>query len=507
MTGEDKRISGTQLAAIISVIILAILVWFTRPLWHWFFMFAYVNPSFWMSIILAIVISGIYYHRKRDDLYVGANTIGVGIAVVVIGWCIFGPFQVMYPQCYLAENLEMTEITELPNVIPETVRVMPYAVSERYAKDALQYPRYRLGTGDITFINQTPCWAYPLIPDGFINYFKLKDKGAVYVDMTTSAKNTRIIEQDMQMGEGMGITDWYRWKLYKEKYWVNYEDPYFILSNQNLYIAVPIVSYEYHWRFPTLYTVPKWSGIALIDHMGNIEFLTPEQAQKHHVLKDQKLFPERLSRYYINSLRYENGIINRLFYHYEQLEIAEVYGQQNEQPFLIMTEEGMKWFIACEPYGEAHGIFRVYMIDARTGDIQFYERPKAEALIGPVKACDYLRKSNPIVDWSRFVPVEPIPVIDNHKLYWHIRVIPEDASGVSYTAMVDAQTADVFELKTDTAIKRFIQEGYENEYEPVEEKEGEGVVAIIIIQEDGREKQRIEIYRNQTFVVIPQTGG
>jgi len=69
------------------------------------------------------------------------------------------------------------------------------------------------------------------------------------------------------------------------------------------------------------------------------------------------------------------------------------------------------------------------------------------------------------------------------------------------------RTADVFELKTDTAIKRFIQGSYETEHEPVEEKEGEDVVAVIIIQEDGREKQRIEIYRNQTFVVIPQTGG
>jgi len=39
-----------------------------------------------------------------------------------------------------------------------------------------------------------------------------------------------------------------------------------------------------------------------------------------------------------------------------------VLGQQNEQPLLVVTKEadgqGMKWFIACEPFGEAHGIYK-----------------------------------------------------------------------------------------------------------------------------------------------------
>ncbi|GAH45844.1 unnamed protein product, partial [marine sediment metagenome] len=69
---------------------------------------------------------------------------------------------------------------------------------------------------------------------------------------------------------------------------------------------------------------------------------------------------------------------------------------------MVVTKEangaaGMKWFIACEPYGAAHGIYKIFLIDARTGEISFNKQPKAEALIGPVKACDYVRKSNPIV--------------------------------------------------------------------------------------------------------------
>ena len=324
--------------------------------------------------------------------------------------------------------------------------------------------------------------------------------------MSTSEKNSIIIEQEMKIGEGMGITDWYKWQLYKKKYWVDYEDPYFIPNREGeLYIAVPIVSYQYYFRFPTFYTVPKWEGVALINSEGEIDFLTPEQARKHPVLKDQKLFPESLARYYVDSFRYVHGIINRLFYHKDQLEIAEV-GNQNKQPFLVKTREGIKWFIACEPYGRAHGIFRIYLIDARTGKIQFYQRPKTEALIGAVKACDYVRKENPIVDWNRMIPVEPIPVTIQGRLYWEVRIIPKDASGVAYTAMVDAQSANVIELKTDKSIRQFIRGGYKIRKVKSTKIPAETVkkTAVIIIFQNGQEVKRIPLFQNQTVEIIPE---
>ena len=324
--------------------------------------------------------------------------------------------------------------------------------------------------------------------------------------MSTSGKNSIIVEDEMEIGEGMGITDWYKWQLYKKKYWVDYEDPYFIPNREGeLYIAVPMVSYQYHFRFPTFYTVPKWEGVALINSEGEIDFLTPEQARKHPVLKDQKLFPESLARYYVDSFRYLHGIINRLFYHKDQLEIAEV-GDQNKQPFLVKTKDGIKWFIACEPYGKAHGIFRIYLIDACTGKIQFYQRPKTEALIGPVKACDYVRKENPIVDWNRMIPVEPIPVTIQGELYWEVRIIPKDASGVAYTAMVDAQSANVIELKTDESIRQFIKGVHKIRKVKSRKIPAETVrkTAVIIIFQNGQEVQRIPLFQNQTVEIIPE---
>lgn len=503
----DEKIEGL-LSAIIAAVILGML-WLARPMWHWLLMSIYVFPALWESLIAAIVVAGLSYifwfARREYDLFEITSkerAIAVFFATFFVLLAILGSLGVMYPQCYLSENLETSKITELPDVDASAVRIMPMVVSERYAKDALQYPRFTLGTGDITFINRTPHWSYGLIPDGLVNFFVLKDRGAVYVDMSTSRKNTRIIEKEMQIGEGMAIADWYKWQLYKKRYWVNYEDPYFIPSEseEDLYIVVPVVSYEYHWRFPTLFAVPRWDGVALINSEGKIELLSPEQARENPVLRNQKLYPERLARYYIDSFRYIHGITNRLFYHRDQLEIADVPGQ-NEQPFLVVTKEGIKWFIACEPFGEAHGVFKIYLVDARTGEIQFYEQPKAAALIGPVKACDYVRKANPIVDWNRMRPVEPIPIVIEGRLYWQVRVIPEDASGIAYTAMVDAETAEVTELKTDKEIKEFLKGEYE--VKPEIPEIGKNVTAIIVIREDSKEIQRIQLFQNQTIEVIP----
>jgi hypothetical protein len=551
MNGKKK-----ELLLVGALVILAWLVWISRPMWHWFFMWVYKNPAVWEPIALAAIIGiivGVVAEARarsvRKDYDKDIDTakdraeeweikrlehdreakikkingryasivLILSVIAIVGGWAVMGSLQVMYPQCYLSQNLEVSQIAELPNIDPSEVRIMPRAVAERYARDALQYPRYKLGTSDIAFINQTPHWTYPLIPDGVPNFFLIKDKGSVYVDMTTSKKNTKIVEQDMEIGEGMGITDWYKWKLYKEKYWVDYEDPYFVPTEEKLHIAVPVISYEYHWRFPTLYTVPKYTGTALIDSEANIEFLTPEQALKHPVLENQKLFPERLSRYYIDSFRYIRGIKNKLFFHTDQLEIAEIAAtveessgesiQRNEQPFLVTTEGGKEWFIACEPYGKAHGIYKIFLIDARVGKIQFYEQPKAEALtepiIGPVKACDYVRKENPIVDWNRMTPVEPIPVMSNGKLYWEVRVIPYDASGIAYTAMVDSRTTDVIELKTDEEISQFISGKHARKPEIPAETVRKLTTAIVIISENGQEIQRIELFRNQTIAIIP----
>jgi len=487
----------------VVTLVVVLLVWYLRPLWHGFLMLLYKNPAVWESILLGFVVGIVIWRTSKNEETWWLPFVFCGIFLAGLL-----PLQLIYPQCYLAQHLKVVKITRLPEIDPDAVRIIPMEVSYRFAKDALQYARFKIGTPDIVFLKKKPHWSFGLVPDGTVNYFVLKDKGAMYVDMSTFQKKSKIVEKEMQIGEGMGITDWYKWVLYKQWFWVDYEDPYFVHHKNELYIAVPIIFYDYHWRFPTFFTIPKWAGTALIHSDGQVEWLTPKESLKHPVLKDQKLFPEKLTRYYINSFRYNRGIINRFFYHEDQIEIADLPAgiggipHQNEQPYLVVTKEGMKWVVACEPYGEAYGVFKIYLIDARTGKINVYELPPTEALLGPVSACDYVRKSNPIIDWNRMIPAEPIPVFRESKLYWEVRVIPKDASGVSYIAMVDAKTADVIELKTDQDVRRFLRGEYVEKSELPEKKKVRAV--IILRDQNGGEIQRIEVLENQSFEVTFQ---
>ena len=477
ITDELKKYS----TILFSLALLIFLAWITRPWWHWFFMWVYRNPAVWEALILIGLIFGIIsWLRKgniKDTLFKGTGILLlIGFIVVVI---LLAVFQKWYSQSYLAQNLQVKEITKLSEIDPNFVRITPLKVAERYAMDALQYPRYTLNKPDIAMVEDKPFWVFALIPDGLINAFKIKDKGALYVDMTTSEKNARVIEKDLEIGPGMLITDSIYWNIFKRKYWIDLEDLYLIPHADDLYIAVPYITYEFRFRFPTFFPVPRWGGTILVHSNGEMEFLNPSQAREHPVLAEQKIFPEKLTRYYINSFRYLHGIVNRLFYHQEQLEIADVPEQANPQPFLVKTKEGLKWFVACEPFGKAHGIFRVYQIDARTGEIEFAKYSAEEMLLGPVKSSNYVRKENPIIDWSRMMPVEPIPIVLNGILYWEVRIIPNEGSGVAYTAFVNSLSGEVIEFETDEEIRDSLESGIVKPKEEPEEASKEKIIEEI----------------------------
>lgn len=497
---------------LISIFVICLFIWATRPWWHGIFVGLYRNPAILFSLIVAIVTGIVTGVIKKPSLltykgrFLGGICVGGLIFALLIA--IFMPFQVMYPQCDIAKEIGYKRIEKLPDI--EMVRILPQKVAERYASDALQYPRFRMGKPDIAFIEEKPAWVFPIVPDGIVNFFRLKGKGALYVNMGTAQKNTQIIEQDMMIGPCMGIMDNWLWQIYKRNFWRDYEDPYFISAKDELYIVAPIIRYEWHFRFPTFYTIKRWDGVVLIDSQGEIKFLSSEKAKLHPVLDGQKVYPEKLTRYYIESLRYIHGIKNRLFIHREQLEVADATVciraedsdktvSDNQQPFLITTETGIKWFIACEPAGRAHGIYKIFLVDAKTGEIDYYEQPPTDVLIGPVKACDYVRKNNPRVTWGQMAPVEPIPIIQNNILYWEVRVIPIDGAGVAYTAFVNSKTGDVVEYTKDSEVRGFIK-GKQLIEEIIKKEEKPSEWTIIIECEDGRRRE-IPIYKGEKVII------
>ena len=172
-------------------------------------------------------------------------------------------------------------------------------------------------------------------------------------------------------------------------------------------------------------------------------------------LAGQRLYPFELTRRSVAATKYRNGILNTFTSHEEEIELAAVPGEGNDQPFTVMTEDGIAYVAAVEPYGEAQGLREVWSVDARTGE---YERfPVEESLLGPRKATDFVRQAARTTDWDRFDPSEPIPVVVDDTFYWEVRVVPTDSSGISYVAFVNAESSDVTEVETRRAVSAFMR--------------------------------------------------
>jgi hypothetical protein len=225
-------------------------------------------------------------------------------------------------------------------------------------------------------------------------------------------------------------------------------------------MAVPYTSYEHHVRLlpiPSVYTTPEWGGVALVGPDGSTEHLSAEAAREHPVLDGQRLYPFELARYQVNAQRYQRGLLNKWFVHEDELEVAPVPGEGNDQPFLAVTEDqGLQYFVAAEPFGEAQGIYQMWMFDARTGEVRRHQVPVDSALLGPRRAADYVRQANDRTDWDRFSPSEPIPAVVNGTLYWQVRVVPADSSGVAFTSFVNAESGNVYSYATDGPVRAFL---------------------------------------------------
>lgn len=504
-----------KVAGFISLLILAGIAaafYAIRPFYHGIALMVYKNPVLIQAAALFVLGAGVKAigkHRKEETYQtsgveiLGSLISGISLLVLVAGIFLTGAYS-HSTMSEIVEN-EFTDINELPDVDPDNPRVLPRSVAEEYASNSLQTPRYQLGTSDIAFTdNGTPMWSMPKTPDGTVNYFRLKQNGSAFVDMTTQSKQISFTEDEMRIGLGMGIRDAAGWNLRKDNYWVDYKDAVNLEHEGKGFIAVPMQSYNFHFSFPIFHTTPEFAGVALIDSEGNIEYMNPEEAQEHPVLEDQRLYPYDLARYKVDSMQYKNGIINAWFVHKDQLEVADVPGFNNDQPFTVLTEEhGIQEFVATEPYGNANGLFEIWLADGQTGDLKRYSLNQSGGLLGPGKAMNYVRKANSRVNWGGgedqrgFEPTEPIPVLLNDKLYWQIRVVPENSAGIAFTSFVNADTGDVVTAETDDQIMEFLDKervsGDSSRNTP-DQDEGSGIESMeIVITADGEVIERIKI--------------
>ncbi|ELZ50476.1 hypothetical protein C464_02710 [Halorubrum coriense DSM 10284] len=398
-------------------------------------------------------------------------------------------------------------IERLDDVDADNPRIVTRAVADRYASNTLNRPQYRVGDTDISVVNGTPYWAAPLAPDGLFNRITKRQAGTVLVDMTTQQANVRSVDGELETGVGTIFHRNYRWELLKSQaYLVDYGDPKMVIHNETQYITVPYTEPAFHLT-PLPHSTPQWGGVAVIDPSGSIEMLSPAEAAANPILDTQQLYPEKLALQSVAATKYRNGIINTYTSHEDEIEVAPLPGDDNDQPFFVLSESGPQYVVAVEPYGDAQGLQELWTIDGQNGTFERYV--PTDSLFGPQRAADLVRQSAPQTDWDRFSPAEPILTVIDDREYWQVRVVPEDNSGIAYVAFVDARSGNVDSFEETDAITQFLAgetpTETATETDPSETTTETPTVIVQRVAENGTVIETMRVYDDESIEIRTPT--
>jgi len=433
-----------SIANAILIIAGMFLLYFFRPWFHDFVMGFYTTPI--MLVVAAFMALSIMFLLQRKEKLAGVFGI---ITIILLAIFMFNDILV---QLYVVHDIQYNKISMMPDSTIASVRILPRAVATRFMEDSLQKSMERIGPLDFISLNNNLVWTAPRVPNGFILYLTKPVEGLMTADALSSVRQTKLINQELKVGEMIGITDSIYWQLYKREYFMNDGDIYYVLNGSDIITVIPIIRYRF--KFPVM--VPYYGGVYLVDKDGNFEYKSPEEISNIPYLQGNRAFPKYLARLYVDSYKYHFGLLNAWFFHKDQIEITDVYGQGDLQPFLLPTTQGLKWILATEPYGESYGVFKIFFVDAVTGKIEMMELNEDQTLTGPVRVVSYVKKTFPRIDWNSAMIVEPRPVIIKGVLFWMLSITPIDSAGISYTVFVNSENNEVNAFDKDADVFSFV---------------------------------------------------
>jgi len=126
-----------------------------------------------------------------------------------------------------------------------------------------------------------------------------------------------------------------------------------VIHNETQYIAVPYSEPQFHLT-PLPHTTPL-SGEA---SLSSIQVVQSKRSRLPRLLPVRfstisSCILKQLALQSVAATKYRNGILNTYTSHEDEIEIAPLPGDRNDQPFFILSESGPQYVVAVEPYGDA----------------------------------------------------------------------------------------------------------------------------------------------------------
>nr|MBA3748061.1 hypothetical protein [Solirubrobacterales bacterium] len=297
-------------------------------------------------------------------------------------------------------------------------------------------------------------WTSVRDPEGLFRVMTKPTRGVMTVDATASAPHAKLAgpryDANFRYGPSMRISENIRWQVYKHRcYTCDVAEMTGIPTAGGPVIVAPYLRYE----GGLFVRRPVFGGVYVVHADGRIDDLSPAEAARNALLRSTgRVFPEKLARQIADAYRLKNGVINRIFVHEDELEVADT--ETNRQPFLEdFTQMGAQWMTTLKPRGRTFSTAAIMTTDAVTGRTKTWRSPRTTSLIGNERALDIVRggtfpgivfaPANSKVSAGRFRVVEPRQVFPGGRLHFLCSIIPDGGSRVTLSVLVDAESQQI----------------------------------------------------------------
>ena len=370
----------------------------------------------------------------------------------------------MYTGEAIYQHYKFADIAKLP--ANGKARILPKEVAEQLATSGYNSSTSRLAQVHIVRdADGKISWTFGQVPNGTWRKYTAKTQGVATLDAESTARDLQLATEDFEISTNVRWTDDLKWQAYKRHFFTDVaETVYVVTATGEPVIIAPYVRYAGFWV-----KVPELAGVYVVHADGTVEDLPPEEAEKRpFIVQSGRMFPEALARRIQESYQYKGGILNRLFTHKDQTQIADT--GSNHQPYLMdFGEEGTKWVSTAQPYGKAQATNAIFLTDTITGQTEVWHVPDGQAYTGNSKVLDIVRAlSMPGITFAgaddsggKFEVVEPRPIIVDSQLQFMVSVIPDSKTTVTKTVIVDAndnKAVAVFNHDTDPDADRKLKD-------------------------------------------------
>lgn len=486
---------------------------------------------FYPALALSWIVGGVMLYLDGD--YTRAKPIVVVILVLSVG--VMGVMAL--PSDY-ARNLHYADRTEdkmtvetlgennasFPAMDAENMRNVPLAKAKNDASNNYRASKHRVSNSwDQTYINGSPYWSSPQIPDSGGERWSGGQAGAVFVSQTNSDGKVYVANAEMKKGHGVQFWRSEKWNLQRHNYWYDYggQERTFQtvgslpesggeanLTVKNVRI---LTKHEYHYKWGIVpYTVETLEGVAITHPNGSVEYLSVEEVRNHPELHDDNIYPYDLAKKETRALNWRQGFWNKMWNKDGLFKLAESDGSNNSLPYVVPAADGTKdYYIPVSPQGGGTGLKSIFIVDGQTGEFTQY-KAGGTRMISASNVGEYVQGQTPegVTNWEEYNPVEPLPVTHNGQLYWQVRILSANGPGMPGYAFVNASQPDdivfAFGDNKDELSKDFVRgedisdkNGVTKETQNVTTASGETITQIII-RKDGEVVGRFNATQNTT---------